>query len=266
MFAESEANAHPLTDAGLLMAPRARLVAVSLFAAVLHAPLLLAQSADVDDVKRVIRAETETYYQRDTTGWKRTWIQDSSAIRTFITGSSYSVALGWDRFGPSTVASITNTAPEAVRIDRTNYVVRIDGALAWAEYDERTNFATDSVPLVARQQRTLVKRNGEWRLLSAGSFVGSSFGASARSIETRLAGVGSDLSAAKKHPDAIEVLELNARLFPSSAAAHAALAGAHAAAGNVGLAKQHYEKALTIDPKNEAARKALAKLAASTSP
>jgi Tfp pilus assembly protein PilF len=62
------------------------------------------------------------------------------------------------------------------------------------------------------------------------------------------------------------VLELNARLFPSSAAAHTALAAAHAVAGNVGLAKQHYEKALTIDPKNEAARKALAKLAASTSP
>jgi tetratricopeptide (TPR) repeat protein len=255
-------------EAALAMVPSARLfpIAVSIGAALLRGPLLLAQGADVDDVKRVIRAETETYYQRDTTGWKRTWIQDSSAIRTFITGSSYSVALGWDRFGPSTVASITNTAPQAVQIERTNYVVRIDGALAWAEYDERTNFPTDTVPLVARQQRTLVKRNGEWRILSAGSFVGSSFGASPRAIETRLAGVGSDLSAAKNHRDAIDVLELNARLFPSSPGAHVALAEAYAAAGDVGLARQHYEKVLTIDPKNEAARKALAKLRESKSP
>jgi tetratricopeptide (TPR) repeat protein len=221
---------------------------------------LFAQSADVDEVKRVIRAETETYYQRDTTGWKHTWVNDSSAIRTFITGSSYSVALGWDKFGPSTIAAIRNAPPQAVLIDRTNYVLHIDGALAYAEYDERTNFLTDSIPpLLARQNRTLVKRNGEWRILSAGSFVGSSFGASPRAVEARLAGVGSDLSAAKNSRDAIEVLALNARLFPNSSDAHASLAAAYAAAGDTGQARQHYEKALAIDPKNDAARRALAK-------
>ena len=207
---------------------------MAILGALLRGPHLLAQSADVDEVKRVIRAETETYYQRDTTGWKRTWILDSTAIRTFITSGSYSVARGWDNFGPSTIASIRNTPPQAVQIERTNYVVRIDGALAWAEYDERTNFAADSIPLVARQQRTLVKRNGEWRILSAGSFVGSSFGASPRAIETRLGGVGSDLSAAKKHRDAIEVLELNARLFPGSADAHATLADGACCLGQSG--------------------------------
>src|SRR5215210_4338043 len=78
-------------------------------------PRLLAQSTDVDAVKRVIRSETETYYQRDAEGWKGTWVNDSSAIRTFITSSSYSVALGWNNFGPSTIASIEQSAPEAVR-------------------------------------------------------------------------------------------------------------------------------------------------------
>ena len=245
------------------MAPPVRLfpIALSICVALLRGPLLLAQGTDVDEVRRVIRAETETYYQRDTTGWKRTWLNDSTAIRTFITGSSYSVALGWDKFGPSTIASIRGTAPQAVQIDRTNYVLHIDGALAYAEYDERTNFLTDSIPpLLARQNRTLVKRNGEWRILSAGSFVGSSFGASPRAVEARLAGVGSDLSAAKNSRDAIEVLELNARLFPSSSAAHASLAAAYAAAGDTGRARQHYEKALALDPKNDAARRALAKL------
>jgi len=245
---------------------RSSRTAIILVAALLRAPLVLAQGTDVDDVKRVIRAETETYYQRDTTGWKGTWILDSTAIRTFITSGSYSVALGWNSFGPSTIASIRNTPPQAVQIDRSNYVVRIDGALAWAEYDERTNFPNDSVPLVARQQRTLVKRDGEWRILSAGSFVGSSFGASPRAIETRLGGIGGDLSSAKKHRDAIEVLELNARLFPNSADAHASLAQAYAASGNPARARQHYEKVLTIDPHNAAAQKALAKLQESKSP
>jgi tetratricopeptide (TPR) repeat protein len=259
---------HSFTEEGPAMAPIVRLLpaAVALVASLASGRLLSAQSADVDEVKRVIRAETETYYQRDAEGWKGTWVQDSSAIRTFITSSSYSVALGWDRFGPSTVESIKHAAPQAVQVERTNYVVRIDGALAWAEYDERTTSPGDSVPLVARQQRTLVKRDGQWRILSAGSFVGSTYGTFPGAIESRLVGVGSDLAAAKRHRDAIEVLELNAQLHPSSWNAHAALGEAYAAAGDTRLAIQHYEKALAINPKNDAARMALAKLRQNKSP
>ena len=221
---------------------------------------LQAQNTETDEVKRVIREETESYYRRDADAWKGTWVQDSSAIRTFITSGSYSVALGWDKFGPGTVESIRRESPQVVQVDRSNYVVRIDGALAWAEYDERTTTPTDSVPLVARQQRTLVKRNGEWRILSAGSFVESTFGTFPGAIESRLDRIGYDLIGAKNHRDAIRVLALNAQLFPSSAAAHHSLGEAYAAAGETRLAIQSYEKSLAINPKYEAGKAALAKL------
>jgi hypothetical protein len=228
---------------------------------------LLAQNADVAEVRRVIRAETETYYARDVEGWKRTWVLDSTAIRTFITSGSYSVALGWAKFGPGTVESLRrDPTPQAARVDWSNFVVRIDGALAWAEYDERTTMPTDSVPLVARQQRTLVKRDGEWRILSAGSFVGSSYGVSPGAIESRLGGVGADLTAAKKHRDAIQVLELNVRLSPRASSAHQRLGEAYAAAGDTRLAMRSYENSLAIDPKNAASRAALARLRATKVP
>jgi tetratricopeptide (TPR) repeat protein len=249
------------------MVPNTRLLpTLALVASLAAAGSLPAQSADVDEVKRVIKAETDTYYQRDAEGWKRTWIQDSTAIRTFITSGSYSVALGWDKFGPGTVADIKRSAPQAVQVTRTNYVLRIEGPLAWAEYDERTDTPGDSVPLIARQQRTLIKRDGEWRILSAGSFVGSTYGASPRAVESRLDGVGSDLSAAKKHHDAIEVLALNTRLFPRSWSAFAALGAAYAAAGDTRLAIQQYERSLAINPSNEAGRAALTKLREKKSP
>ena len=224
-------------------------------------PPLLAQNAETDAVKRVIREETESYYRRDADAWMGTWVQDSSAIRTFITGSSYSVARGWDTFGPGTVASLRKEpTPQRERVDRSNYVVRIDGALAWAEYDERTTNRPDSLPLLARQQRTLIKQNGRWRILSAGSFVESSFGTFPGAIEARLDGVGHDLIGAKKHRDAIRVLALNAQLFPGSAAAYLSLGEAYAAAGETKLAIQSYEKSLAINPKNEAGKAALARL------
>ena len=228
---------------------------------------LVAQSADLAEVRRVIRAETETYYRRDAEGWMRTWVQDSTAIRTFITSGSYSVALGWQKFGPGTVESLRrDPTPQAAQVDWSNFVSRIDGALAWVEYDERTAMPDDSVPLVARQQRTLVKRDGAWRILSAGSFVGSSYGASPDAIESRLGGVGADLTAARKHRDAIEVLELNARLHPRASSAHQRLGEAYAAAGDVRRATESFERALAIEPTNAASKAALARLRRPTSP
>jgi len=225
------------------------------------------QSVDVAEVARVMRAETETYYRRDAEGWKNTWVQDSTAIRTFITSGSYSVALGWDRFGPSTVESlIRDPTPQVVQVDWSNYVVRIDGALAWAEYDERTTTPGDGPPLLARQQRTLVKRDGQWRILSAGSFVASSYGAAPAAVEGRLGGIAADLTTAKKHGDAIEVLKLDVRLFPRASFAHQRLGEAYAAAGETRLAVQSFERALALDPENAASRAALARLRGAKAP
>ena len=222
---------------------------------------LAAQNAEVDAVQRVIREETESYYRRDAEAWKGTWVNDSTAIRTFIASGSYSVQLGWEKFGAGTVESIRREpTPQPVQVDRTNYVVRIDGALAWAEYDERTTFPSGRPPIVARQNRTLVKRNGEWRILSAGSFVESSYGTSPGAVEERLIVIGTDLTRASSHGDAVRVLTLATQLLPRSAAAHLALGDAHVAAGETSLAIQSYEKSLSIDPGNERARAALAKV------
>jgi tetratricopeptide (TPR) repeat protein len=242
-------------------------IAALILSGIAAASPLVAQSADADEVRRVIRAETETYYRRDADGWKRTWVQDSTAIRTFITSGSYSVALGWEKFGPGTVESLRrDPTPQPARVEWSHFVARIDGALAWAEYDERTTMPDDSVPLVARQQRTLVKRDGEWRILSAGSFVGSSYGATPGAIASRLGGLGADLTAAKKHRDAIEVLALNARLHPRTSSAYQRLGEAYAAAGDVRRAIESHERALAIDPRNTASKTALATLRGSNAP
>ena len=85
-------------------------------------------------------------------------------------------------------------------------------------------------------------------------------------IESRLESVGRDLSFAKHHRDAIDVLELNARHFPRSWNAYAALAEAYAASGDTGLAIRNYEKSLALNPKNDAGKVALAKLRGRRSP
>ncbi len=60
---------------------------------------------------------------------------------------------------------------------------------------------------------------------------------------------------------AVQVFKLNAETFPKSSNVWDSLAEAYAKSGDLGKAKENYEKSLTIDPTNEDAKEALKKLA-----
>jgi len=241
--------------------------AVAVLTSLGSVPPILAQNAEADAVKRVIRAETESYYRHDADAWKATWIQDSTAIRTGVESGGFEVDLGWDKFGPQTVDALKkDPTPQVINLQTSNFAVRTDGGLAWAEYNQRITFPTDSIPYVSREQRTLVKRNGEWKILSAGTFDSTNYGTFPRAVEYRLTSVALALSQAKNHPDALEILKFSVQRYPSSSRAYRLLGDEYAAVGDTTHAAQSYEKSLAVNPKNELSRAALAKLRVSKSP
>lgn len=75
--------------------------------------------------------------------------------------------------------------------------------------------------------------------------------------------MGHSLLRSGKQQEAIEIFKINARLSPEVAGAFVSLGEAYAAAGQNNLAIENYEKALQLNPKNENARRALAKLRSS---
>jgi Flp pilus assembly protein TadD len=87
-----------------------------------------------------------------------------------------------------------------------------------------------------------------------------SFDDSPGAIGSRINGTGQSLLRSGKHQEAIDVLKMNVRLYPTSAAALNSLAAGYVASGQKDLAVQNYEQALKLEPKNEGARSALAKL------
>jgi tetratricopeptide (TPR) repeat protein len=64
----------------------------------------------------------------------------------------------------------------------------------------------------------------------------------------------------KDNPSAIRVFNLNTQLFAKSPNVWDSLAEAYLKAGNVKLAKRHYETSLKLNPKNDSARENLKKL------
>lgn len=220
-----------------------------------------AQGAEEEAIKRVIRAETESYYGRKADAWQATWVQDSTAVRTMADGGAISTMVGWAKFGPGTADEIRKSSqPVPIKLETSNYAVHAAGGVAWAEYDQRITTPRDTSAYISRELRGLVKRNGEWKIVSAATENVSSFGASPGAIENRLNGVGYSLLGGKKVADAIEVFKLNVRLFPNSWNVYDSLGEAYAAAGDTKLAIENYEKSVALNPKNDGGKAALAKL------
>jgi CubicO group peptidase (beta-lactamase class C family) len=80
--------------------------------------------------------------------------------------------------------------------------------------------------------------------------------------EDGLNGLGYDLIKNERVPDAVAIFKLATDTFPTSANAHDSLAEAYRANGQNDLSIAHYEKSLSLDPKNENAARMLAELRA----
>ena len=230
-------------------------------------PPLLAQSGDVEAIKRVVRSESDAYFRRDAEGWQRTWVHDSSASVTGVGAGGVNLNLGWEKVGPPILEFFKkNPTPDALKFEDVNHRIYIDGALAFAEYDQRVTYPPDTTVLDSRQRRVLVKRNGEWKIFSSGITLSYTFTTHPRSIEYRLSLIGNSLSSINRQSDALEVYKMNAQLFPDSPRVYQSLSEAYAVAGQTQLAIQNCQKSLALDPKNEACKAALAKFAATKSP
>ncbi len=78
--------------------------------------------------------------------------------------------------------------------------------------------------------------------------------------ENELNSLGYRLMAKKMAAAALEILKLNAEVYPQSANVYDSLGEAYLANGEVELAIRNYEKSLELDPRSSSAARQLRKL------
>jgi hypothetical protein len=127
---------------------------------------VLAESPDEESVKKVIRAETDAYFNADADAWAATWLQDDTATRTLVANDSYWSRRGWDNFGPEMMQSLGKSKPVSVEVQADSYIIRINGNLACVEYAQHFIPLGSNINVVAfsRESRVLIKQNGEWKI------------------------------------------------------------------------------------------------------
>lgn len=220
-----------------------------------------AQSSEEEAIKKVIRAETDAWRNRDAQAWQSTWLQDSAAIRTIVINNNLNDKVGWENFGPEVMKQIQ----EDPMADVNEYIsdsfnIRTSGDMAWVNYHQLVKSANDGSESASREQRVLLKEDGEWKILSQTTYVTETFGSGPEVVRNNLNAIAYGLYEEQKLEEAIKVLKLNAQLYPEIWSIYNYLGDIYAELGNKQLAIKNYERSLQLNPRNEDGSKALTAL------
>ena len=229
-------------------------------------PIAFGQNTEDEGIKKVIRAETDAFYNRDADAWQNSWLHSAKISRTLVSNGSYSLVTGWDNYGQQMINFLKNNPKQAsADIRNDSFSITSNGNMAWVEYKQITTTpGPDSNETFQSQEyRVLVKDNNEWKILSMITHFPTTFtSTSPQDIENSLNTTGYNLITAKRLNDAIEVFKLNVKLHPKAWNPYDSLGEAYALAGKKKEAIENYEKSVKLNPKNDNGIKALEKLRA----
>lgn len=220
-----------------------------------------AQSAEEEEIKKVIRAETDAWRMRDAEAWKATWHQSPEATRTIVMNHNLVDAVGWENFSPIVMEEIEQDPRADINEYITDdYMIRVSDDLAWVNFHQVVKSADDGSESHTREQRVLIKEEGDWKILSQTTYVTESFDSGPIAVRNNLNAIAYGLYEEEKLEEAIEVLKLNAQLYPEVWSIYNDLGQIYAELGDKHLAIKNYERSLQLNPRNEDGSKALAEL------
>jgi len=135
--------------------------------------------------------------------------------------------------------------------------------MTWVYYDQTLKSLDDSPNElnVSKEYRVLVKQNDTWKIIAQITTAPQTFDLSKPfALENNINHTAYALLDAKKFDEAIDMFKTNVKLFPNLWNTYDSLAEAYENAGNKKLAIENYELSLKMNPKNDNATTALAKL------
>ena len=222
-----------------------------------------AQSTEEEAIKKVLTAETDAFYRRDLAAWKSHWSTDAKVSRMIISPTGANQTQGPEKNAAAMVSFIqSNPEPTNIRPKADNYTFRIDGNLAYVEYDQFTPAPTGEISH-SHEYRVMSKENGEWKIANQiVTFPDTNNRSDATATEDEINSAGYKLLSLKRVNDAIDLFKMNVKLFPASWNVYDSLGEAYALAGNKQEAIKNYETSIQLNPKNDNGVKALEKLRA----
>ncbi|NNF35649.1 MAG: DinB family protein [Saprospiraceae bacterium] len=128
--------------------------------------------AEIQEIKAVMRAETQAFFQRDYEAWKTHWVHDESVFQAWNTSEgSYVQRRGWEAVNQNVKDYIKiNPSPYHNNFFQTNMVIEVEGNVASVSYYEYASNPSGDLFTKAAGFKMLRKEEGKWKLSTVASY------------------------------------------------------------------------------------------------
>ena len=212
-------------------------------------------------IQDLILKTSKSYHNLDFNTYQEVWLHRPYVMRMSPTGNRL---VNWDSLALMYKNSMQSNLRkwDDIRIDISNFHAFIDGDFAWVVNDQHeiglSEEGPDSYKIWAI--RVLQKEHGQWK--HAFLITGDYPGPESPPIENDLNNTGYTALRAGQVEKAIEIFQLNVKLFPDSWNAYDSLGEAFLIQGDKEKAIKSYKKSLLLNPKNKGGKEALETLKA----
>jgi hypothetical protein len=125
---------------------------------------------EITAIKKLLMDESTYAAKRDFANWSSCWVHSGEAVFTYIRADATV-----SRFGFDNIASVfNNTNSFLPEINCKNYYFLIGENSAFVSYDQTDNWGEEPGE-TKKQTRTLIKKDGQWKILHKTVVVASSF-------------------------------------------------------------------------------------------
>lgn len=128
------------------------------------------KESEVTAIKKLLMDESTYAAKRDFTNWSSCWAHSDEAVFTYIRAEGTVSRFGFDNIARS-FKDANSFLPE---INCKNYYFLIGENSAFISYDQTDNWGEEPGE-TKKQTRTLIKKDGQWKILHKNVVVVSSF-------------------------------------------------------------------------------------------
>ena len=219
--------------------------------------------AEEEAIKALAQKESTSFYSRDYEAWADCWWHDASIMHINAGTFSYSEIVGWDSWDAQLKKDYFKTEQEfpKINVEWADWHIKVGQNMAWASFHATEKLAssqdTTEPPQPKRELRIAEKRDGQWKLTCVVAIskddpenAEGNFHNAAYKFYFNL----------QKPKEAIECLQLCAKLYPDGYTAYNFMGYIYSQTGEKKLAIENFKKSLELNPANEDAKQWLEKL------
>jgi tetratricopeptide (TPR) repeat protein len=228
--------------------------------------LLIASITYAGDEKEAIAAtmdkEIASYLNKDYDAWADCWVHEPYVTLSFARDGYAEFTKSWESLSSDVKKDMESNQDDNFNIVKGDYDIQVFGETAFVTSKEKVSLDLFGKTREYSQvsSNMLKKEGGKWKFVSMSIINDGSYEVNDFNTEMQLNLTGYKLLGKDQVDRAIEVFELNTRLFPESYNTWDSLAEGYMKKGDKEKAVKYYQKSITLNPENTNAKNMIKKM------